>query len=59
MPAASEASTKSSTPAGDGRVVCVHEKHRIVRFFLGKRSLLVLTRPSGPSAVALCDLRNP
>jgi hypothetical protein len=22
--------------------ICVHEKHRIVRFFLGKRSLLVL-----------------
>jgi len=29
----------------------VHEKHDIVSFFLGKRSLLVVTRPSGPGAM--------
>ena len=28
----------------------LYEKHDIVSFFLGKRSLLVLTRPSGPAA---------
>jgi hypothetical protein len=26
----------------------LHEKHRIVRFFLGDRRSLVLTRPSRP-----------
>jgi hypothetical protein len=37
----------------------LHEKHDIVSFFLGKRSLLVLTPPSGPGVVRSYLWRNP
>jgi hypothetical protein len=39
----------------------VHEKHRLVRFFLGDRRSLVFTRPSGPNAtdVKIPDAEEP
>jgi hypothetical protein len=33
-------------PAARGEADCIHEKHDIVSFFLGKRSLLVLRTAS-------------
>ena len=36
--------TRAGSP--DTEASCIHEKHRIVRFFLGKRSLLVLRMAS-------------